>query len=217
MSRMRRDRSPLDGSCLTEPGGLRPIGGAPSMRRARCTGMGRAPRARAAGSFESGLWPSTTSQSPEISSCHKSIPTSTTRDTFTSRPTRSPATSRPGSMSRPCSGHSPTPGSGPSKCRYSSARGGGPARLQGGAARRLGPVPPRARAALRRRDDGLRPGRSKRRARSLSSQRMCWLANANNWRTVRGRASRRALSSRSVMAPSSSSASKFNGGRVRRG
>ena len=40
---------------------------------------------------------------------------------------------------------------------------------------------------------------------------MCWLARAKNWRTVRGRASRRALSSRSTTAPSSSSACRFNG------
>ena len=41
---------------------------------------------------------------------------------------------------------------------------------------------------------------------------MCWLARANNWRTVRGRASRSALSNRSVTAPSNSSACKFKGG-----
>ena len=72
---------------------------------------------------------------------------------------------------------------------------------------------------------GTRPSRSstaagcssKRRARSLSSQRMCWLARAKNWRTVRGRASRMALSSRSTTAPSSSSACRFSGGRVSRG
>ena len=47
---------------------------------------------------------------------------------------------------------------------------------------------------------------SRRRARSFSSQRMCWLASAKNRRTVGGRVSRRALSNRSTTGLSSSSA-----------
>ena len=58
---------------------------------------------------------------------------------------------------------------------------------------------------------------SKRRARSFSSQRMCWLARPKNCLTDRGRASRMALSSRSATAPSNSSACRFNGGCVSRG
>ena len=58
---------------------------------------------------------------------------------------------------------------------------------------------------------------SKRRAMSFSSHRVCWPARAKNSRTVAGRASRRALSSRSTTALSISSACRFNGGRVSRG
>src|SRR5499427_4001201 len=61
-------------------------------------------------------------------------------------------------------------------------------------------------------------GRSSRRwARSLSCQRTCWLASAKNWRTVGGRVLRKAVSSRATMSPSSSSVSRFAGGRVSRG
>ncbi len=55
---------------------------------------------------------------------------------------------------------------------------------------------------------------SKRRARSLSCQRMCWLARAKNWRTVWGRTVRSAVSSPATTPSSSSSVSKFKGGCV---
>ena len=58
---------------------------------------------------------------------------------------------------------------------------------------------------------------SRRRARSLSYQRMCWLASAKNRRTVGGRVVRRAVSSPATMPQSSSSVSRFTGGRVSRG